>query len=175
MSTLYVDNIYSKTGTSQALEIDSSGQVLLSAIPFMKMTVGTSVNISATTLGTTTPYNNVISSRGITLNASTYKFQVPVTGLYHFSGAVRLNASAADYIWWGVADSSGTILQLNQLVLANYRSPTSNFSTCAGSVLQPLTASTDYQIIVGISASSVGTQTVSGGQTWMDIYLVGGN
>ena len=29
MSTLYVDKIYSKTGTSQALTIDSSGLVVM--------------------------------------------------------------------------------------------------------------------------------------------------
>jgi len=174
-SILNVDQIgHSTTGTT-GLEIDSSGQVLLSAIPFMKMKLGTSVIISTTTSGTTTPYDNVISSRGITLNTSTHKFQVPVTGLYHFSGAVRLNSSTADYIWWTVGDSSGTPLQTDQLVLANYRSPVSNFSTCAGSLLQPLTASTDYQVLVGVSSAAAGTQYVSANQTWMDIYLVGGN
>jgi len=172
---LNVGTIKEATGTNTAMTIDSSGQVLLSAIPFMKMNLSTSTSASATTTGTTTPLENVISSRGITLNTSTYKFQVPVTGLYHFSGAVRVNSSVIDYLWWAVADSSGTALQTDQLVLANYRSPVSNFSTSCGSAVQPLTASTDYQIIFGVSASAAGTVTVSAGQTFMDIYLLGAN
>lgn len=172
---LNVGTIKEATGTTTAMTIDSNGQVLLSAIPFMKMNLSANTSVSATTTGVTMPLDNVISSRGITLNTSTYKFQVPVTGLYHFSGAVRVDSGAIDYLWWSIADSSGTALQTNQLVLANYRAPVSNFSTVSGSAVQSLTASTDYQIIFGVSASAVGTQTVSGGQTWMDIYLLGAN
>ena len=172
MSTLYVDNIYSKTGTAQALTIDSSGQVLLPAIPFMKMEVGSNTSVTGSTTGEITPFANVLSSRGITLNTSTYKFQVPVTGLYHFSGSVRIN-NTPDYIWWTIADSSGTRLQASGFVLGNYRSPLGGFSTASGSMLHPLTASTDYQIQFGSSIN--GTVTLNGTQTWMDIFLVGGN
>lgn len=171
-SILNVDQIGHSTSGTTALEIDSSGQVLLPAIPFMKMDVSADVDVSGSTSGTTTPFNNVISSRGITLNTSTYKFQVPVTGLYHFSGSVRIDETA-DYVWWTVADSSNTRLQSNGFALGNYRSPVSQFSTVSGSMLQPLTASTDYAIQFGSSIG--GTVTIHGGQTWMDIFLVGGN
>jgi hypothetical protein len=173
MSTLNVDQIGHSTSGTTGLEIDSSGQVLLPAIPFMKMEVNgnTSVGSGSDTIYTA-PFNNVVSSRGITLNTSTYMFQVPVTGLYHFSGAVRANA-LADYIWWTIADSSGTRLQNSAFVLGNYRSPNSQFSTSSGSILQPLTASTDYQIQFGASVS--GAVTVESNQAWMDIFLVGGN
>ena len=170
-SILNVDQIgHSSSGTT-ALEIDSSGQVLLPAIPFMKMEVDgdTSVTVSG---GTTTPFDNVLSSRGITLNTSTHMFQVPVTGLYHFSGSVRIDA-LSDYIWWTIADSGGTRLQPSAFVLGNYRSPLSQFSTSSGSQLMPLTASTDYQIQFGSSVT--GANNVKGDQTWMDIFLVGGN
>ena len=90
-SILNVDQIGHSTSGTTALEIDSSGQVLLPAIPFMKMEVDTNTSVTASG-GTTTPFNNVLSSRAITLNTSTYMFQVPVTGLYHFSGALRVNA-----------------------------------------------------------------------------------
>lgn len=170
---LNVGTIKEATGTTTAMTIDSSGQVLLSAMPFMKMNLSGNTNVSANTTGVIMPLDNVISSRGITLNTSTYKFQVPVTGLYHFSGAVRINSSVIDYLWWMVADSSGTPLQTDQLILGNYRSPVSNFSTACGSAVQPLTASTDYQIIFGVSTSATGTVTVNSGQTWMDIFLLG--
>ena len=170
MSTLYVDNIYSKTGTSQALDIDSSGRVLLSAIPFMKMEVGSNTSLTGSSSGVTTPFASVISSRGITLNTSTYMFQVPVTGLYHFSGSVRVDATV-QYVWWTVADSSGTRLQASGFALGNYYSNPNAFSTVSGSMLHPLTASTDYQIQFG--SNIVGSIQVNGGQTWMDIFLLG--
>ena len=173
-SIIGVQGLQHTNGTS-AMTIDSSGQVLLSAIPFMKMNVGTNTSVSATTTGTTIPFANVLSSRGITLNTSTYKFQVPVTGLYHFSGAVRANSTSIEYIWWSIANSSGTILQTNQLVLGNYLVPTGQFSTAAGSLVQSLTASTDYQIVFGVNSSAAGTLTVDGEQAWMDIFLVGSN
>ena len=171
-SIINVDQIGHSTSGTTALTIDSSGRVLLPAIPFIKMDVSAAITVNASSSGQPTPFNNVLSSRGITLNTSTYKFQVPVTGLYHLSGSVRVDA-ATDYVWWTVADSSGTRLQSSAFVLANYRSPVSLFSTSSGSILQPLTASTDYQIQFGSSVS--GAITVYAAQTWMDIFLVGGN
>ena len=45
-------------------------------------------------------FNNVLSSQ-ISWNTSTYKWTVPVAGLYNFSGAIRLNAHRA-YMFWVV-------------------------------------------------------------------------
>jgi len=168
-SVIRVDNIQSSGGTA-ALSIDSSGQVLLPSIPFMKMDVGSDVTVSGSGTIFTTPFNNVLSSRAITLDTSTHMLQVPVTGLYHFSGAVRVNGSP-DYVWWTIANSGGTRLQGSAFVLANYRS--TGFSTSSGSQLMPLTAATDYQIQFGSTLTN--SATVSGSQTWMDIFLVGGN
>lgn len=167
-SIIGVQELQHTNGTSAAT-IDSSGRVLLSAIPFMKMDVGSDTSVTGSTSGVTTPFANVISSRGITLNTSTYMFQVPVTGLYHFSGSVRIN-STPDYIWWTIANSGGTRLQSNGFVTGG---SAVSFSTVSGSMLHPLTASTDYQIHFGSSIN--GTVTVHGLQTWMDIFLVGGN
>jgi len=171
-SILNVDQIGHSTSGTTGLEIDSSGQVLLSAIPFMKMEVNGSTTVTGASGGAITPFDNVLSSRGITLNTSTYMFQVPITGLYHFSGSVRVDSNT-NYIWWTVADSSGTRLQSNGFVLGNYYAAPSSFSTVSGSILLPLTASTDYQIQFGSNVN--GSIQVTGFQTWMDIYLVGGN
>lgn len=169
-SIIGVQELQHTNGTS-AMTIDGSGQVLLPAIPFMKMDVGNNVTVSGSATTTfTTPFNNVLSSRAITLNTSTYMFQVPVTGLYHFSGAVRLNGSP-DYVWWTIANSGGTRLQGSAFVLANYHS--TGFSTSSGSQLMPLTAATDYQIQFGSTISN--SVIVNTQQTWMDIFLVGGS
>lgn len=170
-SILNVDQIGRSTSGTTGLEIDSSGQVLLSAIPFMRMKSTYSTSIVKDAGQTITPFNNVIDSRGITLNTSTYKFQVPVAGLYHFSGAVRWN-NASSYLWWRVSDGSGNDASDAAYVLNNGNS--SSFITTAGSIVVPLAASTDYQIEFGDGANNTATID-SSGQTFMSIYLVGGN
>ena len=169
-SILNVDQIGHSTSGTTALTVDSSGQVLLSAIPYMQMkcTDGTSFTKNNSAI---IRFNNVIASRGITLNTSTYKFQVPVAGLYHFSGAVRWN-NASSYLWWKVEDGSGTAVQNSALILNNGNS--GSFATSAGSFIAPLAASTDYQITFGDGANNTASLDATG-QTFMSIYLVGAN
>ena len=167
-SVLNVDQIGHSTSGTTGLEIDSSGQVLLPAIPFMRMKSTYSTSFLKNSFATV-PFNNVIASRGITLNTSTYKFQVPVAGLYHFSGAVRWN-NVSSYLWWRVDDGSATAVQSGALVLQNGNS--TSFITSAGSFVCPLSASTDYQITFGDGANNTASVDTSG-QTFMTIYLVG--
>ena len=164
---LNVGTIKEATGTTTAITIDSSGQVLLSAIPYMRMTCTDGTSFLKSSVGTVR-YNNIIASRGITLNGSTFKFQVPVAGLYHFSGAVRWN-NASSYLWWRVSDDSGDVSN-GALVLNNGNS--TSFITSAGSLVVPLATSTDYQIAFGDGASNTASLDISG-QTFMAIYLVG--
>ena len=150
------------------LSIDSSGRILMTARPFIKMNMSSNQSATTSAVGNILPLQNVISSSGITLNTTTYKFQVPVTGLYNVSGSARVNA-AATYIWWTIADGSGTHVNTSQYVLGN-----SNFtsgSTASGSILASLTASTDYQIVQG--SSLTGSQTFQQEQNFIDIFLVG--
>jgi len=155
-------------GGVTGISIDSSGQVLLSVIPYMQMkcTDGTSFLKNSSGI---VRFNNVIASQGITLDTSTYKFQVPVTGLYHFSGAVRWD-NGSSYLWWTVVDGSLTQVQTGSLVLNNGNS--TSFITSAGSFIAPLTASTDYQIQFGDGANNTANLDATG-QTFMSIYLVG--
>ena len=166
-SILNVDQIGHSTSGTTALEINSSGQVTLPAVPYIRMeSVGT---VSVTNTGVATvPFNNVIASRGVTLTTSTYKFQVPVTGLYHFSGAVRWDR-ASSYLWWRVDDGNSVAVQDSALVLNNGNS--GSFTTSTGSFLCPLTASTDYLISFGDGVST--TATINQSQTFMGIHLVG--
>ena len=166
-SILNVNKIRATGSTTDGLVVNSSGQVTLPAIPFLRMKAsGSSVAVSSGK--GTVPFDNVIDSRGITLNTSTYLFQVPVTGLYHFSGSVRWDR-AASYLWWSVEDSSGTTVQSSAIVLQNGNS--GSFITSSGSLVIPLTAGTDYKVVFADGGNN--TANIQAGQTFMTIYLVG--
>ena len=167
-SILNVDQIGHSTSGTAGLQINSSGQVTLPAVPYIRMrSIGT-VSVTTSNGRGTVPYNDVIASQGITLDTSYYQFQVPVTGLYHFSGAVRLD-KASSYLWWRVEDSNGVSLEDSALILNNGNS--GSFTTSAGSFLCPLTASTDYLIGFGDGGNS--TANINPSQTFMGIHLVG--
>ena len=87
-SILNVNKIRATGSTTDGLVVDSSGRVTLPAIPFMRMQVSGNLSVTEVSGKGTVPFNNVIDSRGITLNTSSYLIQVPVTGLYHFSGSL---------------------------------------------------------------------------------------
>ena len=80
MSTLYVDNIYSKTGTSQALTIDSSGRILTPARPAFHFRRNASMSASGEVTYTHTEFNighHAVQSTGV--------FTAPINGIYQFS------------------------------------------------------------------------------------------
>lgn len=80
MSTLYVDNIYSKTGTSQALSIDSSGRVTTPARPAFHVVRSSSMSSS----GVVT-YNAAKFNIGNHMDISTGLFTCPISGIYMFT------------------------------------------------------------------------------------------
>lgn len=164
-SILKVDTIQSSGGTG-ALTIDSSGRVAQPALPYAM--VNASDATPTVTPNDVVPFNNVVSSRGIVWDTSAYSFTVPVTGIYGFSGNVRLNANR-DYVFWAVADSGGSILQGSKLVIAHGAS--AGFTSASGSCLASLTTSSSYKIIFNDSTGS--SVSLSGLQTFMDIHLVG--
>ena len=167
-SILNVDKIRATGSTTDGLNVNSSGQVTLPAIPFMRMTSTGNVSVTESNGKGTVPFNNIIDSRGITLNTTSYLFQVPVTGLYHFSGSVRWNR-AASYVWWTVDDSGGTTVQNSALVLESNNA--GSFITSSGSLVIPLTSGTDYKVVFGDGGNN--TANISAAQTFMTIYLVG--
>ena len=69
------------------MSVDSSGRVALPQNPYLICNAtGYSGNVTPSGFSGKIPLQNVIGSRGIVLNTSTYKFTVPVTGLYNISG-----------------------------------------------------------------------------------------
>ena len=164
-SILNVDKIRATGSTTDGLIVNSSGQVAQPALPYaMVDATGATVTPAATVT-----YDNVISSSGILWNTSNYTFTVPVTGIYCFHGAIRIQANRG-YVWWAVADNGGNALQSSKLVLA-MGGASAGFTTCSGSCLQSLTAATTYKIIFSDDTGS--SVAISGGQTWMDVHLVG--
>jgi len=165
-SILNVDKIRANGSTTDGLILNSSGQVSLPKLPYAM------VNVSADTAVTPVadvPFDNIVSSQGISWNTSTYQFTVPVNGLYKFSGAVRLEADRS-YVYWIVADSSNNVVQTNKLVLSHGYSG-AGFTTATGSCLLSLSTGTNYKIrVADSSASSINCLA---GQSWMDVVLIG--
>lgn len=164
-SELGVQTIQHTNGTD-ALTIDSSGRVAQPALPYVMVTISANVTV---TPDVKVPFNSVLNSSGISWDTTNYTFTVPVTGVYHCSGAVRTNGDRS-YNYWYVADTSGTTVQSGKLVLSHGYSG-AGFTTASGSCLIKLTAGTTYQINVSDSAN--GSVSLAASQSWLDIHLVG--
>jgi len=80
MSTLYVDNIYSKTGTSQALTIDSSGRVGFANPILVQAYMTTDMTAAGIFI-----WNNKIIDTANAYSASTGQFTCPKAGYYEVS------------------------------------------------------------------------------------------
>ena len=165
-SIINVDNIRAVGSSTTGVTINSSGQVTFPKIPYALVNVGTTANI---TPQTDVPFDTVLSSQGISWNTSTYQFTVPVSGLYQFSGAIRLNADR-NWAYWFVSDTSNNAVQNSKLVLSHGESG-SSFTTASGSCTLSLSTGTNYKIRVSdVSGTSVGVQA---SQSWMDVILIG--
>ena len=140
-------------------------------IPFLICNCsGHSGNITPTSFDGLIPWQNILSSRGITLDTSTNLWTVPITGLYHISAAVRLNSDYS-YMYWNVDDRTGTptSVQGDKLVIGHGGG--TSFTTAVGSVLLTLETGKNYGMsVAGNSASAV---ALNNEQTWMDVHLVG--
>ena len=168
MSTLYVDNIYSKTGTAQALTIDSSGRILTPNKPMILAQGNVEGNV---VYAANDPISNWKTSgsgafaQGITI-ASNTRFTVPVDGKYWFSATVYYNDN-----------NSSCRLQIKQN--GSYNNPN-------GQLLQsgdPNNRSLSVTTILNLSANdyieicnaSTGSRTIYNGaqHTYVSMYLLG--
>ena len=177
MSTLKVGTIQDHTNSNNALLIDSSGRVTEPAKPYLFAGNAGGQNVTPTGFTGVIPYDTVRGASGISLNTSTFKFTVPVTGLYNISANIRINANRT-YLYWAVVDDNGGSPQVladadggNNIVLGIGSSSGPGFSAAVGSVLQRLqTGKTYYLRCADSSGSAVAVQ---GNQTWLHIHLVG--
>lgn len=177
MSTLITDNVNTgtikdSTGNTTAISVDSSGRVTLPQNPYLICNCsGYSGNVTPSGFSGKIPLQNVISSRGIVLNTSTYEWTVPVTGLYNISGAIRINGNYT-YTYWSINDytSSPARVQQDKLVVGHGYSG-AGFTTCNGSVLHLLETGKNYGF--NINASTATNVALDATQTWLDIHFIG--
>ena len=168
MSTLYVDNIYSKTGTAQALTIDSSGRILT---PNRPMILAQGSNDGDVVYANNAPISNWETNahggfaQGITI-ASNTRFTVPVDGKYWFSAAVYFN-------------DANTSCRLQIAQNGSYNNPNGQLcqsGDAAGRNLQINTildlSANDY---IEIRNASGGNRTIYNGNnhTYVSMYLLG--
>lgn len=168
MSKLYVDNIASKTGGTDALTIDSSGRLLTPARP--RFLVERSSEISQTATGwNTVPFDNKLIDVGNNYNISTNEWTCPLTGFYQFNYGVRIEAGdAAPYhvgALWVDGAGSGTIHDISYYI----NSATEHHSTIHKSFALNVNAGTVLQLktIIGDSSYIIKLHSSFGG------YLVG--
>ena len=109
MSTLFVNNIKHTGGTS-AMTIDSSGRILQQSRPSFHIAGLSSDFTISSGSDHTIEFSNVVHNDGSHWDTSTYQFNVPVDGLYHFCSAVRVDAidSGCQYYMLGVRVTQGT-------------------------------------------------------------------
>lgn len=92
MSKLYVNDIYSKTGATEAINIDSSGRIQTPARP--SFLCRPSSSLSQTASGwRTVDFATVVHDTGSNLHAGGY-FLAPIDGVYHFDFRARLDAAS---------------------------------------------------------------------------------
>jgi len=113
LSKLYVNDIYSKTGASEAINIDSSGRVQNPKRPYIMLLADAQQTVSANT-----PYTSwrVDGQRDITYSSGV--ITVPVDGLYRIGFSVinqgtggyylRINGTAKYRIGYGNAGTGET-------------------------------------------------------------------
>jgi len=127
MSKLYVNEIHSKTGSTKALEIDSSGRILTPARPVFQasITSSTTVDFSATNTIVNFDYKNI--DVGGDYDETTYKFTAPVDGIYQFHAHLRadsVSSTTYSYIFFGKngATPSGSLDIVGNGISTNYQS-----------------------------------------------------
>lgn len=139
MSKLYVNNIYSKTGASEAINIDSSGHVLTPARP--SFLVNWSSNQSTSSSGTIRiNFDRIIFDIGS--NVSNGAFTAPVSGIYQFNLSQRFDGVDGGYVLMGL-DDDATSNNSSPLWYNSYRingSPPSNYFTLQSALTWQLSA-----------------------------------
>ena len=96
-SILKVSEIQDPTNGNSALEISSAGVVTQKNRPFFHATVNSTSTQNAG--GTLIPFDTVVEDTESAFNASTYKYTVPIAGLWMLKMHVRINnnSNASDY------------------------------------------------------------------------------
>ena len=96
MSKLYVDEIASKTGATDAMTIDTSGRILQPAKPIFYACADSNISMT-TSYAETTAFSNAIVNVGSHYSTGTGRFTVPISGVYNFGVSSIGNSTATVY------------------------------------------------------------------------------
>lgn len=94
MSKLYVNEIYAKGSSTKALEIDSSGRILMPARPSFHVRLDTATSGQNYTSMSDCPFDTIDHEVGdcIAISSDVATFTAPIAGVYHFSLTVGFDA-----------------------------------------------------------------------------------
>ena len=151
---------------------NSGGHLKFDNKPFSLVRAGPGLNAytsASYSRGDKVPYNTVTASNGIVWNTTDHTFTVPISGLYLFSGCVRIGRDDDWMYWWVYKEGTGAIYT-EKLVLSHGTSG-SSFTTGNGSTMAELETTESYSIRAFWKTNT--TTTFYLGQTWMDIVFVG--
>ncbi len=170
-SRILVDEIYSKTGNTSALTIDSSGRVLTPGRPAFRVEKRAS-NQSAPSTSKIT-FEHEAFDIGSNYNTSTSKYVVPVAGVYFFQSILRIVADG------GTLDYGKVMLYINgshhsDLQFVQTSNNNMNNSHLSGSCLVQLSANDEAEIYSEISGGNPLVHAhATGGRTFFTGFLVG--
>jgi len=164
MSTVYVDKIKSQTGTTDAIEIDSSGRVLTPARPIFSATTY-SADGSVHEAITAIQWGNVLVNQGGAFNNTTGIWTCPVDGIY--SVHINLNRKSTTTNWM-----SAYIYQNTTVRGQSWSRNNTDFEYDNAVVSLFLNCSANDEIVCGYNDSYSGPAT-SGTYNQIAISLVG--
>ena len=148
MSKLYVNDIYSKTGAKEAINIDSDGHVTTPVVPAWRVSLTATQSVSS--IGTTqvqldqTSTENCFLNGGVTLNS--YKVVVPVTGIYAVHSYVRIDSLGTGYVQLGISVNDVTSGISDSYSIEG--SPPSNYVTLNASDVFSVNANDTFTLYV---------------------------
>jgi len=148
MSTLYVDNIYSKTGTSQALTIDSSGRVDMTASYVFDQWY---LNANHTTDGDSdiTAWSQVAFTglgKVSGMSHSSGIFTFPQTGLYKVTGSFQQRDDGSDNFAPMISVTTDNSTYTDVAALVSASSGTVNGGSISSSVFVNVTDTTNVKV-----------------------------
>jgi len=100
LSKLYVNNIYSKNGASEAINIDSDGRVTTPARPafLAYRNSGASATLTEGNYHQIFPFDAVEFDIGGNYNTTNYNYVCPVDGVYFFALNARIDGAGGNYV-----------------------------------------------------------------------------
>ena len=148
-SRILVDEIYSKTGNTSALTIDSSGRVQMPVVPAWR--VGLTGNQTNTTAGSDVQIvyndsntNNCFLQGGVTLSSGI--ITVPIAGVYHVNMSARIDFVGSGYIIAKIKRNNIDSDNSDTYIIAG--SPSSNYENLTGSDVFKCDANDNFRVTV---------------------------